>query len=53
MERDTSIRVLQFECVTSKGMKYTVIKEYYQRIRKILKASLNAGKTILDKPYWL
>ena len=34
--------VLQFDSVKSKEMKDMITKEYYRRIRKILKASLNA-----------
>ena len=38
--------VLHFESVKSKLMKDMITKEYYQRIRKTLKASLNAENTI-------
>ena len=41
-----SLGVLQFDSVKSKKMKDMITKEYYQRIIKILKASLNAGNTI-------
>ena len=34
---------LQFASVKSKEMKDTITKEYYRRIRKILKASINAA----------
>ena len=37
--------LLQFDSVKSKEMKDMITKEYYRRIRKILKASLNAGNT--------
>ena len=38
--------VLQFDSVKSKEMKDLITKEYYQRIRKIQKTSLNAGNTL-------
>ena len=38
--------VLQLGCVKSKEMKDMIAKEYYRRMRKILKAGLNAGNTI-------
>ena len=38
--------MLQFDSVKRKEMKDMITKEYYRRIRKILKASLNAGNTI-------
>lgn len=39
--------VLQFDSMKSKEMTDMITKEYYQRIRKILKESQNrAGKTI-------
>ena len=38
--------VLKFDSVKSKEMKYMIKKEYYRRIRKILKAGLNAGNAM-------
>ena len=38
--------MLQFDCVKNEEMKNMIMKEYFRRIRKILKASLNVGYTI-------
>ena len=38
--------MLQVDSVKSKEMKDTMSSKYYKRIRKILKASLNAGNTV-------
>ena len=38
--------VLQFDSVESKEMKDMITREYYQRIKKILKVSLHVGNTI-------
>ena len=40
------LSLLQFVYVKSKDMKNRITKKCYQRIRKILKASLNAGNNI-------
>ena len=38
--------ISQVDSVKSKEMKDTMTSKYYKRIRKILKASLNAGNTV-------
>ena len=45
--------VLQFNSVISKEMKDMISKEHYRRIRKILKARVNAGNTRLLMQYQL
>ena len=50
MEKEKSIDVdsiqLQFDSMKTKEMKDMTTKEYYRKIRKILKVSLNTGNTI-------
>ena len=47
MERDVKyLGALQLHSVKSTEMKDMITKEYYWRIRKILKASLDAGNTV-------
>ena len=41
-----SLGISQVDSVKSKEMKDTMTSKYYKRIRKILKASLNAGNTV-------